>query len=777
MTDQTITVFKTMSSHELPEYYPVGEILRRIKRGDNKALIQKIRNESDKGKRDRLKKQLLWICFSGKFSQRLNDAMIAHSGLMCLDFDNMDQRNLTAWRGKLKADPHTLAMFLSPSGNGLKVLFRVPVCQTNDEHNRRFGAIAEYFKACKFFDLNVKGWNRVCFESYDPDIYINPAAEVFTQMAEPQPEPAERQGRPLTETDTVFSKLVGWFEANYNLNKGNRNQGSFIFASAVADYISQGEGEPLIFDYISRNVQQDSADRFTQEEIRKCIKQAYFHHPVPTKTMVISGGEQVNRDDSLMEPDEELPAQDGRKKIVFWYRSKKGELVIDYHAMKRFLQDYHYFRYDTTVNDYIFVHIENNTVEQVSIHHIKDFVLVKLEEWGETQAYNLIAGHSKFKKEYLNLLDCAKISWLRDSPDTSYVFFRNCAVKIQAEGLTTMEYNQLEGHIWKSQKLDRDFSVTDYDCDASRFILNVNNKDPKRTQSYFSALGYLMHGYKDVSRVPVVVLIDEVISDGPTGGSGKSLSIQMCGHIRKMEIFDGKNFTTGKSFPWQRVSLDTQIIFIDDIPKNFDMEKLFSITTQGIPVEKKNRDEMFISFEDSPKMAITTNNVIKGDSVSHNRRKFELELHPHYNESHQPIDEFGRPFFNGWDSVEWNKFDNFMVECIRFFLRHGLVKAEYVNLKFKKLVRATNELFPAWAKDNLRLGHTYKRVISMEAFREDTGMRDYPRAVEFLKWVRAWADYNGWEAQDCGGGKQSVMFTEAGAQVQESEAGGYTLPF
>jgi len=109
MTDQTITVFKTMSSHELPEYYPVGEILRRIKRGDNKALIQKIRNESDKGKRDRLKKQLLWICFSGKFSQRLNDAMIAHSGLMCLDFDNMDQRNLTAWRGKLKADPHTYA--------------------------------------------------------------------------------------------------------------------------------------------------------------------------------------------------------------------------------------------------------------------------------------------------------------------------------------------------------------------------------------------------------------------------------------------------------------------------------------------------------------------------------------------------------------------------------------------------------------------------------------------------------------------------------------------
>lgn len=777
-----ISVFKSMSSHELPEHYDVMEVLRRIKRGDNRQLIQKIRNEQNKTARDRLKKQLLWICFSGKFSQRLNDAMIQHSGLICLDFDGMDQRNLMLWRKKVIADDHTFSCFISPSGNGLKVLVKIPACQTNDEHNRRFEALAAYWSKCQYFDKNVKGWNRVCFESFDPDIYVNPNSEIFNGIAEQQETATRTQdGASISEYDEIFRRLVTWFESKYNLNQGNRNQGAFTFASAVADYMPESEGENRIFDYISRNVEQVPGDPFTPGEIRQCIKSAYFHHPVPTKKMTAGADiEAVNYDSSLSAPDGELPAvpsADVRKKIIFWYRTKKGELDIDFLSLKRFLQDNHYFRYDLNNKEFVFIRIENNTVEQVEVWHIKDFILKTLEDWNEQAVYNLIAKNSKIRKDYLNYLDSREIVWLRDTKECSYVYYRNCAVKVCGKGIELLDYSSLDGYIWKSQKKDRDFEVSDFECDAAQFVKNICNNNTARIRSYCSGVGYLLHAFKDMSRMPAVILTDEIISQEPSGGSGKGLTMKMVGQIRTMEVFDGKNFNMGKSFPWQRVGLDTQVILIDDIPKNFDFEKLFSIITEGIPVEKKNMQEFYIPFKDSPKVAINTNTVLKGDSISHARRKFELELFPHYTANRQPIDDFGRAFFDGWDDAEWVKFDNFMVNCLKLYLSEGLIVPEYVNLKYKKLEIGTHQFFPSWAEYKLVRGQQYKRADLLDDFKTENGIKDnYPRPTEFLRWLRHWGDYKGWKALDCGSGKQSVKYVLPDEEVKEEEING-ELPF
>jgi hypothetical protein len=771
-----------MSSHELPEHYDVTEVLRRIKRGDNRQLIQKIRNEENKTVRDRLKKQLLWICFSGKFSQRLNDAMIQHSGLICLDFDGMDQRNLMLWRKKVVIDPHTYSCFISPSGNGLKVLVKIPPCKTNEEHNRRFDSLAEYWGKCQYFDKNVKGWNRVCFESYDPDIYINPGSEIYEGIAAEQSIiPVSVPGVPISEYDEVFRRLVTWFESKYNLSLGNRNQGAFTFASAVADYIPETQAENMIFDYISRNVEQAPGDPFTPGEIRQCIKSAYFHHPVPTKQMTSAPVyDAVNVDNSLVEIDGELPAPEMRKKIIFWYQTKNGSTEIDFFALKRFLQDNHFFRYDLNAKEFVFIRIENNTVEQVEVWHIKDFILKTLENWGESMVYNVIAKNSKMRKDYLNYLDARQIVWLEDTKTESYVFYRNNAVRVTSSGMEVMDYSSLNGYIWKSQKKDRDFQISDYDCDAATFVKNVCNNDTNRIRSYCSGLGYLLHSYKDMSKMPAVILTDEIISQEPCGGSGKGLTMKMIGQIRTMEVFDGKNFNTGKSFPWQRVGLDTQVILIDDVPKNFDFEKLFSIITEGIPIEKKNMQEIYLSFKESPKVAINTNTVIKGESTSHQRRKFELELYPHYTIDKQPIDDFGRAFFDGWDNVEWLRFDNFMLNCLRLYLKEGLIVPKYVNLKYKKLEVGTHQFFPAWAEDNLHRGQQYKRNDILDSFKIENGIKDnYPRSTEFLRWIRLWGDYKGWRAVDCGSGKMSVKFLLPDEKMtdDESEMEIGTLPF
>ena len=58
------------------------------------------------------------------------------------------------------------------------------------------------------------------------------------------------------------------------------------------------------------------------------------------------------------------------------------------------------------------------------------------------------------------------------------------------------------------------------------------------------------------------------------------------------------------------VGLDTKVVAIEDVRKNVDFEGFYSIITEGITVEKKNKDELFIPYKDSPKILFTTNYTI-----------------------------------------------------------------------------------------------------------------------------------------------------------------------
>ena len=90
---------------------------------------------------------------------------------------------------------------------------------------------------------------------------------------------------------------------------------------------------------------------------------------------------------------------------------------------------------------------------------------------------------------------------------------------------------------------------------------------------------------------------------------------------------------------------DTQILCFDDVKKYFDFERLFSVVTEGLTLEKKNKDAIKIPFSKSPKIALTTNYAIRGKGSSFERRKWELELAQHYTKEFTPLVEFGKHFF------------------------------------------------------------------------------------------------------------------------------------
>lgn len=754
-----VTVFKSINSH-VPQYYEVNEVLDRIKRGINKGLIDQIRNEPNKDKRNTLKKSLLWICFSGKFKTRHNDDLLKHSGLICLDFDNFPNiQTIATWKGKIKSDKFTYAIFVSPSGNGLKVLVKIPECKDNDEHNLRFDALTEYWKHCIYFDKNVKGVSRVCYESYDNNLFINEYSETFLEIAEKKEELLQdiTSSTLLENIPETFKKLTVWFENKYNLSKGNRNVNLFYLFSACRDYeIPENEAIIYVSNYASIYAEDFSS---INGEINTIAKSAYNKPSARKKmikletesialpedeTIIISYDDKLFDDEVEIQQDYQLP-----EKVTFWKWSGNG-FKIDFLELKQFLQDQGFYRYELNEKDFLFVKVEENTIQEVDIRHIKDFLLKCLESWDEKDIYNMIAENTKFKKEYINYLDPININWNKDTKDVGWIYFKNTAVKISKSGIELVKYIDLDGFIWKTKKLNRNFYLLDRDecenCDFSNFVRNVCKKNVDRIKSFKSGIGYLSHSYKSKSTVKAVIWNDEVLSDDAMGGTGKGLVMQIIGTIKNVVIIPGADFDTGKDFAWQRINFDTDIVLIDDIEKNFKYKKLFTFLTDGWPIRKLYQDELFMPPEDSPKVAITTNYTLKGDTDSYVRRKFELELYPHYSKNHQPIDDFKREFITEWPEDEKNRCDNYLLYCLMDFLKNGLIEPEYVNLQIKKLIVNTSEDFVSFAEYKLHNDTKYNKKDLYINFKNEHGLgvNEYPNQKIFTLWMEFWGKHNGW---------------------------------
>ena len=345
----------------------------------------------------------------------------------------------------------------------------------------------------------------------------------------------------------------------------------------------------------------------------------------------------------------------------------------------------------------MFVKVTNNLIDHTSEKEIKDFILNHLIQLDDLSIYNYFADHVRyFKEDFLTLLATIDIYFIEDTKDVSYLYYRNCAVKITNHSVEPIDYIDLGGYVWKDHVIDRKFTICESNSVYGKFISRICGDDISRTKTMESTIGFMMHGYKNLSYCPAVILNDEIISDNPEGGTGKGLFMNALSQMKKLVVIDGKQFAFERSFPYQLVSADTQILCFDDVKKHFDFERLFSVVTEGLTLEKKNKDAVKIPFSKSPKIAITTNYAIKGSGNSFARRKWEIELHQHFNKDHTPLDEFGKHFFADWNDDEWCNFDNYMVYCLSNYLTTGLVKSQFVNLKTRQLSAETSHDFIEW---------------------------------------------------------------------------------
>lgn len=769
-----VTIFRDIISTEQPFFKDVYDILERIRNGSSKSLVQRIRSEKDKVKRDLLKGQLPSICFSGKFTKRSDSSLVNHSGLICLDFDGYGtQSEMHNDKESFAKNKYVLSVFVSPSGKGLKVLVKVPA--DPDSHKLYFYALEKYFSSDKF-DKSCSNVSRVCYESYDPLIITNPESEIWTTKEEPDYNTLHRgidkDTIPITDLTRVAKILIKWHSKKYPMVEGSRNQNAFILAMAFNEYGVDKEMAKMIMS------EYEDPD-FTYTEIVRVIDSAYSQqHKFNTKfyedtELVSRARERMRRGASKKEIHHLLEESgvDGEvidavidrleeesNDIRFWSKNEKGNVKIIPLMFKRFLENSGFYKYSPpTSANYVFVKVTNNLIDNASEKEIKDFVLEYLLTLKDTSVYNYFAESTRyFKEEFLTLLSTIEVFFVKDTIDTSYLYFRNCAVKVTKKGVEAIDYIDLGGYVWKNQIIDRIYTECAYEgCDFEKFINNICGRDKERVKSMESTIGFLMHGFKNPAFCPAIILNDEVISDNPEGGTGKGLFVAGVSQMKKTVIIDGKSFDPSKTFPYQLVSADTQILCFDDVNKYFNLEKLFSVITEGLTLEKKNKDAIKIPFNDSPKVVITTNYAIKGAGNSFERRKWELELHRYYHMGFTPEDEFKKMMFKDWKEAEWCQFDSYMLRCLVGYINTGFVKSTFINLKVRKLSAETSHEFIEWCCliDNHKPSDVFHKFDSGSRMYKhdlyDDFVNDYPDFAPKSKMSISRTRFNKWIASYC----------------------------
>ena len=137
-----------------------------------------------------LKLELPGFLPSGTFSKRDSGSLVEYSGVLCADMDSLGDR-LPGIKELMKSLPFVRAVALSPSGDGLKVFFNV----INDSlrHEDSFRAIRDNVRDLGIeIDEKCKDPCRICFFTYDPDLWLRADGNEIIPPADPLP-----RGKPV----------------------------------------------------------------------------------------------------------------------------------------------------------------------------------------------------------------------------------------------------------------------------------------------------------------------------------------------------------------------------------------------------------------------------------------------------------------------------------------------------------------------------------------------------------------------------------------------------
>lgn len=270
-----VTIFKNFN--EVVEHKTIPTILEEIKTGKYKPGIIYLRKSLAEKKEEaynKAKKSLPAFTPSGKFvGGRKLEFLTDYSKFIILDIDKLSAADLQNAKHLANQSEFTYASFISPSGNGLKILVKINSDKAN--HKEAFLEVQAHYETILKLEIDKSGKDvtRLCFYSWDENLYLNENASVFesekkqSEIEKKVEVAATLDIRPSTlNFDAIYNHCVNFTEKKVQFANGSRN----VFVHQLACNLNRkGVALQEALGYILTDFGYD------EKEVTQAVKSAY----------------------------------------------------------------------------------------------------------------------------------------------------------------------------------------------------------------------------------------------------------------------------------------------------------------------------------------------------------------------------------------------------------------------------------------------------------------------------------------------------------------------
>lgn len=301
-----VSIFQNFN--EVVQNQKIIEVLHDIQTGKYINVITYLRKSLAENKMEayeRAKKSLPAFTPSATFKGgRKPEYLTAYNPLLVLDIDKLSKDQLHNAKALAKENRYTFSCFTSPSGNGLKILVKVNSSQEN--HKEAFLLLQKYYEELLQLPIDKSGKDvtRLCFVSYDTDLYLNENATVYPiistedlspyfnqeQEAEPQPPTIASNGFSTEKFSNdylpVYEHCVRFTEKKESYVNGNRNNFVHLLACNLN---RKGVPLPMAMGYILSDY------NYNLQEVTATVNSAYNNtHEHNKSTLSISPNGEIS---------------------------------------------------------------------------------------------------------------------------------------------------------------------------------------------------------------------------------------------------------------------------------------------------------------------------------------------------------------------------------------------------------------------------------------------------------------------------------------------------
>jgi hypothetical protein len=227
-----VTIFKNFN--EVVEHKTISTILEEIKTGKYRPGIIYLRKSLAENKTEaynKAKKSLPAFTPSGKFvGGRKLEFLAKYSSCIILDIDKLSAADLQNAKHLANQSEFTFASFISPSGNGLKIL--VKINSDKADHKEAFLLVQAHYETILKLEIDKSGKDvtRLCFYSWDENLYLNENSKTFVTLNAVEM-PLEKvchselvEGPQTTESsEVVYNHCIKFTEKKVQFVNGSRN--------------------------------------------------------------------------------------------------------------------------------------------------------------------------------------------------------------------------------------------------------------------------------------------------------------------------------------------------------------------------------------------------------------------------------------------------------------------------------------------------------------------------------------------------------------------------